>query len=247
MKNICVPLFLVLAAAGLCISCGSDHSSQNNASQFSAQDLKGSYVFSATGTDLSDGDYFIAGSFQADGKGNISNGLEDLNLGSGVDSAAPFNGTYVVDSGGNAIVNISDESGVATFFNVALAKSGSSQITSFNGTGSGTLEPQNTSGFSNVGMFTFSLTGEGEGQITGSGSFTTGGGGALSGTENFADGVLMTNNTAIGGVLEMPFDGGRGLATIGSNQFSYYVVSPNEIILAGLDEASLIHGTAQKQ
>jgi hypothetical protein len=249
MKKLRIHLLLVLAAAGLCISCGSDHKSQNTppASQFSAQDLQGSYVFTASGTDLSDGDYFVGGSFQADGKGNISSGIEDLNLGSGLDSGAQFTGTYIVDSGGNAVVSISDGTGVANFFNVALAKSGSSQITNYNGTGSGTLEPQNTSGFSNMGMFNFSLTGEGEGQITGSGSFTSGAGGSLSGTENFAEGILMSNNTPIAGVLEMPFDGGRGLATIGSNQFSYYVISPSEIILVGLDEASLIHGTAQKQ
>lgn len=249
MKNIRILLLLVLAAAGLCSSCGGGSKSQSNvpSTQFSAQDLQGSYVFSVTGSDPSDGDYFIAGSFQADGKGNISNGIEDLNLGSGVDSAAPFTGTYQVDSGGNAMVTISDGTGVATFFNAALAKSGSSQISNYDGSGSGTLQPQATTGFSNLGTFSFNLTGEGEGTITGSGSFTSSAGGGLSGTESFADGILMSNNTPIAGVLGTAFDGGRGLATIGPNQFSYYVVSSNQIILAGLDESSLIHGTAQKQ
>lgn len=208
--------------------------------------LKGSYVFTATGSDPSDGDYFIAGSFQADGAGKITNGVEDLNLGSGVDTGVAFTGAYTVDSAGNATITLSDGSGIPTFFNVALAGGSSFTITNFDGTGSGTLQAQSVSGFSPNGNFTFTLSGEGQGTVAASGAFTNAGV-ITAGTEKYTDGTLSLNIAALSGFLGPAFEGGRGVATIGSNEFSYYVVSQNQIILAGLEEATLLHGTASRQ
>ena len=70
--------------------------------------VTGSYVFSVTGTDPTDGDYSVLGSFVADGKGNITSGVADYNLGSGIDDNVQLTGTYSVTPGGTASVTLMD-------------------------------------------------------------------------------------------------------------------------------------------
>lgn len=84
--------------------------------------------------------------------------------------------------------------------------------------------------------------------VTASGSFSLNSAGQIaSGTEQYQDGSYTRNTAALSGVLSPAFTGGRGTAVIGSNLFSYYVVSQNQIILAGLEETNLLYGTATKQ
>lgn len=241
-------LFVVLVIAVFLAACGGGGSSQSNTVTTSAAQLSGTFVFSASGSDPADGDFFIAGSFTADGKGNITNGLEDLNLGSGVDSSVPFTGTYNVDPIGNITVFISDGTGTPTFFQFPTPSGTSSVKIVFNGTAGGTLQAQSTTGFSNSGTFAFMLSGEGEGAATGSGSFTTSPAGTFTaGTEKYQDGSYTRSTSALTGILSPAFSNGRGTAVIGNNQFSYYVVSQNQIILAGLEESTLLFGAAMKQ
>ena len=243
--------FTVLTVSIFIAACGggggNNGTSSLGALVASLAQLNGTFAFSVTGTDPSDGDYFIAGTFTADGKGNITNGLEDLNLGSGVDSSVQFTGTYQV---ANSLVTVivNDGTGTPTFFSFPVPASGSVAITTYDGTGKGTLQAQSASGFSNVGNFAFNLQGEGAGTVTASGSFTVGSANAVTnGTESYQDGNFYSRSTSsLGGVLSPAF-GGRGTAVIGSNVFSYYVVSQNQIILAGLEDSTLIYGTATKQ
>jgi|SRR5215813_4571019 len=241
-------LLVLLVSAGLLAACGggnNNSSSSNNATV--ATPLSGTFAFSANGTDPADGSYFVAGSFTADGKGALT-GIEDLNLGSGVDSSVPFTGTYQADSAGNVAVTISDGTPVPTFFTFPTPSGSAAVKLNYNGTGTGTLQSQSTSGFSNVGTFTFTLNGQGEGTVTGSGSFTTNAAGSfVSGSENFQDGAFARSTSALSGTLSPAFSGGRGMAVIGTDMFSYYAVSQNQIILAGLEDATLIYGTATKQ
>src|SRR5467141_2145692 len=57
--------------------------------------LTGPYAFLFNGFD-SGGAVVIAGSFTADGSGNITGGLEDISRVSGVSTSVPFTGTYTV-------------------------------------------------------------------------------------------------------------------------------------------------------
>ena len=239
---------VVLVLSGFFAACGSgNNNSGSNSNATAAAPLSGSFAFSASGTDPADGSYFVAGSFTADGKGGLS-GIEDLNLGSGIDSNVPFTGTYQADSAGNVAVTISDGTPVPTFFTFPTPSGFAAVKLNYNGTGTGTLQSQSTSSFSNVGTFTFTLNGQGEGTVTGSGSFTTNAAGSFtSGSENFQDGAFARNTSTLTGTLSPVFSGGRGTAVIGSDMFSYYAVSQNQIILAGLEDATLIYGTATKQ
>lgn len=242
--------FALLVASGILASCGggSSTSSQNNGNPVTGvARFNGSFVFSVTGIDPSDGDYAVTGSMASNGTGGVT-GIEDLNLGSGIDSSAPFVGTYSVDSNGNVTVFLSGGSGTPTFFSFPIPSGSSSVKVSYDGTGNGTLQAQSTNGFSNAGNFSFTLSGEGEGMVTASGSFSLNSAGQIAaGTEQYQDGSYTRNTAALSGVLSPAFAGGRGTAVIGSNLFSYYVVSQNQIILAGLEETNLLYGTATKQ
>jgi len=241
--------FLVLGFSILVAACGggSNTSLPGNAPAPTVAQLSGAFTFSASGTDPADGDYFVAGSLAADGKGGLT-GIEDLNLGSGVDSQVPFTGTYQVDVGGNVTATLSDGTGIPTVLTFPIPSASSKSALVYNGTANGNVQAQSTSGFSNVGSFTFALNGEGEGTVTASGSFTTAGaGGITTGSENYQDGNYTRTTSALSGQLSPQFSGGRGVAVIGPDIFSYYVVSPNQIVLAGLEDSTLLFGTATKQ
>ena len=76
---------LAASAAALALTaCGNSASSTATTTTTAAlmtSDFSGAYVFTIKGTDPNDGDYAIAGTFTADGKGNITSGVADYNLG----------------------------------------------------------------------------------------------------------------------------------------------------------------------
>ncbi len=212
-----------------------------------ASALSGSYVFTASGTNSSDGDYSVIGSFTADGKGNITSGVADYNLGSGVDENVPLTGTYTVATG-TATVTLTDGGSVNDTFITTLVNSGTAQLQGFDGTGSGTLYPQVTSGFTAPGSYSFSLAGEGDGVISGSGTFTAAATGPFTaGSLTFTDAQDAQSYATITGFLGTPETGGRGFANIEGNNLAYYVVGPNNIQMMGLDERILLTVPAQKQ
>jgi hypothetical protein len=207
--------------------------------------MSGSYVFSASGTDPNDGLFDVAGVLTFDGKGNITSGVADYNLGSGIDMNVPLTGTYTL-AGSTAIVTVTDGQGTQDGFSVNIG-SGSSTISSFDGTGTGTLIPQ-TSGstFATAGTYSYSLSGLGENTLTSTGGFTVAGGTITSGTQDITDGVVVTDYANITGILEPVQSTGRGQAAFNGYNFSYYPVTANSIVLVGLDDRTLIYGTAQK-
>ena len=230
-------------------ACGGSSSTQQkaNSGPTGLAQLSGTFAFSANGTDPADGDYFVAGSITADGKGGVT-GIEDLNLGSGVDSNVPFTGTYQIDSSNNVLVTLSDGTGTPTIVTFPVPSASSSVKVTYNGTATGTLQTQASTAFSNSGSFNFTLNGEGQATVMASGSFTLGAGGAIAkGSEQYQDGTFSRNTSSLTGVVGPAFSQGRGTAVIGSNLFSYYVVSANQIILAGLEDSTLLYGTASKQ
>lgn len=241
---------VAFVVAGFLTACGGGHidkaaASQNGAASPSVSQFRGTFTFSATGSD-SDGNYFVAGSFSANGRGGIA-GLEDFNWGSGVDSSVPFAGTYRVEAG-SVTAALEDKTGIPTVIAFQLPDGSSAVPINYDGTGSGTLQPQSAKGFSNMGTFAFTLDGEGNGEIKGSGTFATSSAGTIiSGTETYQDGTLSRETEELTGLLSPALERGRGTAVIGSNIFSYYVVSQNQIILAGLEDSRLIYGTATRQ
>ncbi len=239
----------LFSAALVACSNGTSGSSGSSGSTLSLTTaaLSGSYVFTATGTDASDGDYSVVGSFVADGKGNITSAVADYNLGSGVDDDVMLTGTYTI-SAGAIVVTLMDGGVVKDTFNTApISASGTAGVSGFDGTGSGKLYSQVTSGFTLPGTYSFSVSGEGDGVISGSGQFVAGASGAFaSGTATVTDGSSSISYSPVAGLLTPPSTGGRGFANIAGNNLAYYVVGPNQIQMMGLDARYLLTIPAQK-
>jgi len=145
---------------------------------YSNSRLNGQYAFLFRGYDSS-GSYQAAGSFTADGNGNLTNGVEDINCGAGPAdpicnpipvSAQAFTGTYSVNADGRGTFTINPTSGPSQTFTLAVltsnAKARFIESDSTSGIrGSGVLEKQDPSAFSaftapNFGAgFAFSLSG----------------------------------------------------------------------------------------
>ncbi len=191
---------------------------------YTTSSLTGQFAFSASGQILSGaatGPFFRAGSFTADGAGNLSGALEDINDASGVTSAYSFVGTYSVSADGRGVLKFADAAAtpanLPAVFDFALVNGTQLQITGFDasggatyaGTASGQANLQDNTTFSNNAFFgtyvfdfagvhggnALSLIGEfsadGAGDITG-GSFDTSDGGTSSPSNPFQ----VTGNTA---------------------------------------------------
>lgn len=251
MSRFSLPKTLLTAGFALLLtSCGSNNSNTvvpPFTPTFSNSSLAGSFVFTAAGTDATDGDFFAAGSFTADGAGNLT-GIEDVNLGSGVDADVPVAGTYVINANGSGTLNLIDASGNKDTLAVQLDTAGGTVLSAFDSGPSGTLERQNLTGFVRSGAYTFAVSGSdnlGALSITGTFNVDTLGN-VTGGKQDIIENGITTAGVAFTGTMQPVFDGGRGRILLGGNSFSYYVVSNNKIILAGLDETVFLHGTATK-
>ena len=232
-------LALALTACG---GGGSNSSTSTPASTVAS--LSGNFVFSAVGTDPADGDYAVLGSFVADGKGNVTSGVADYNLGSGVDSGVPLTGTYTVSGTGAVVVSLTDGGSVKDTITTTLVSAtgpGSSPISSFDGTGTGTLYAQVTTGFTPAGTYNFTVGGEGNATVSGSGTVVAGSAGTFtSGSLTYQDGVNVTNYTNPSGFVYTPNSSGRGQASLIGDNLSYYVIGPKQVEFIGLDARALL-------
>ncbi len=249
------PLLTMLAASSLMAAltaCGNNSSTApTTTATLTASALSGRYTFAVSGTNATDGDYSVAGSFTADGKGGITSAVADYSLGSGIDANVPLTGTYTV-AGGVATISLTDSAGLQDSYTTTLFSSGGGQVSSVlaktDGTGTGTLYSPATSSFTPAGTYSYALKGEDEGVVTVRGTFVAGAAGTFtSGSETFTDGVTQISSTTTSGFLYPQQANGRGQAAIGGNNFGYYSVSPSQVLLIGLDDSALLYGTANKQ
>ena len=263
----CLAASAVTLALTACGNNASTSTTTSTTTVLAASDLSGAYVFTVKGTDPNDGDYAIAGTFTADGKGNISSGVADYNLGgaatdsitpggtttavafaagTGIDASVPLTGTYTV-ANGIATINLTDGGSVTESYFVPVIKTGTAVFTRYDGTGSGTLYAPVTS-TAPAGTYAVAISGEGDNTVTASASFTVNTFGTFSGgTETYADGNNSFSYTGVGGFFYPKLANGRGQAAIGGNAFSYYMATSNQLVLLGLDDRALLTGTATKQ
>ncbi|HEY1938526.1 MAG TPA: hypothetical protein VGJ33_11380 [Candidatus Angelobacter sp.] len=221
-------------------------------------DFSGPFAFSYTG---SDGGGFLAaaGSFQADGAGHITSGAEDINLNisTGPIVNAPVTGTYVVRADGRGSITLNSPAG-NTSLDFVLVAGGHALVTRFdaNGTGSGTIDQQTTSAFTNTalaGSFAFSLSGIDTGGIPlgVAGNFTSDATGTLTAgvDDSNENGVAVTSDPMTGSIPVTA--SGRGTATLntsrGALHFAFYVVDANHLKVVGIDSLPALGGEAFRQ
>jgi hypothetical protein len=199
--------------------------------------------------------YASAGSFVADGNGNLTSGVLDTNFTGGVTADEPFTGTYTLGSNNRGMMFINTSLGqIGLAFSVGSISSGvatKGRTINF-GTGlptAGEFDLQDTSGFSNSainGSYAFALSGWGvdSKQFGVDGVFTSDGAGSLANgsfDQNFQG--MLTSNQSLTGTYNVASGSttgrGTGILTITGMtvNVAFYVVSANKMLIVSAEKA----------
>ena len=219
------------------------------AAKFSNASLSGQYAFSMSGSEHCAGasSYFTrAGSFFADGKGNITSGLEDINVCTGVGTLQFSGGKYSIGADGRGTLRLTNSTGT-TNYSLTLSSTAAGSIAQIDAdaTASGSLQRQNAAAFSNgaiAGGYVFDFNGvEGSETVVNPGSYIgrfdadgTGGifnglfdsnvAGTLSGQQLFpAEAYYQLDTSGDGKTF------GRGTANIGGKSLVFYIVDATRL------------------
>jgi hypothetical protein len=239
----------------------------NSASCPNNSTLTGHYAMMLNGWSSSTTATAAAGSFVADGNGNISGGIVDLNDQANGPTNGTFTGTYCVASNNLATINLTYGGGItgSNTLAAALNSSGTNgSIIFYDGSdrkASGLLRQQTTSAFATnkiTGNYAFGFVGAGTGgtapRYAIAGEFAANGTGTLTG-EFDSDLYLgsAANATLTSGDFTVA-SSGRGTAIItftGQNslKFVFYVVSATELLVMEDDTAGnpLLSGQVLQQ
>jgi hypothetical protein len=222
---------------------------------FSNASLSGPYAFVFSGTGAS-GFFAVAGSFQANGSGNLVSGTMDINNTSGVSTNVPFTGTYSVIPNGQGSATLT--SAVQTFnIHFVIISPSRALMTRFdsNSVGHGTIDLQNPAAFSTAGIqaqFSYRLTGvdAGANPMASVGGFTTDGAGAVpAGLHDMSDnGTPFINQPLTGTYAVAGSANGRGTlalnTSLGTLHFAFYIVAANRLKLVETERAPALAGEA---
>jgi hypothetical protein len=215
--------------------------------------LHGQYAVLFKGFDRA-GVFEAAAAFVADGNGNVTSGVEDLNRTSGAQTGVALSGTYQVGGDNRGTLTLKSKLGTFTY---AFALNGTAKygslIESDNSgiSGSGIIKIQDPTSFDPsvfAGGYVISLTGadaEG-GRIAAVGSIFPSGAGTISGSSLDVNdaGDLMPTFATFTGTYDVD-DTGHGNAVLvipgfasGTLKFALYAVSSSECFLVSVDPLS---------
>jgi hypothetical protein len=213
--------------------------------------LSGYYVFSARGFDVN-GLWVAAGSLFADGKGNISSGIMDVNQTMGSPTNPSFTGTYYVGQNGLGYMTFNISGGGTRSFAFSLMAGGNANIIEFDDSSggfinntahnSGILLQQDTSVTSITGGYAFGFAGidASKNRFGVAGFFDADVAGNLSnGAQDSDDAGTLGTNVPFTGAYTIAGNG-RGTATIGNSHYSFYVAKatatqPMQLLTVGID------------
>jgi hypothetical protein len=227
---------------------------------FSNASLNGRYAFSFSGQNSS-GFLAEAGSFVADGNGNFTSGIEDVNSGSGIFQNVSFTGTYSIGPDGRGSASLQTSVGAASW-QFSMANSNHALLIRFDAgavTASGSIDKQTPNSFDNTlvsGNYVFSFSGIDLGQnlllmagqlvANGAGSFT-------SGVLDVNDIGSVTQAAALTGTYTLSSTG-RGVAvlfgppgTFSALSFAFYVVDSTHLKFVELDTLPVVSGDLLRQ
>jgi len=225
--------------------------------------LNGNYAFLVSGFEAQ-APFVAAGSFLADGKGSILDGVMDTNTPGGLQTSLGFSGNYLIGSNnlGTMTFNITSGGSGSRSFALAFMANGNAKLIEFDdatGTGtrtSGVLLKQVTTAFSEAaitGDFAFGFVGSdaqgsryglaGQFQADGDGHFNNGVLDSDDGISGPASDVSFTGSYSIPAVTAPAIPSGRGTATItiagqGTTNYSFYVVSATELLVMEIDQGA---------
>jgi hypothetical protein len=253
-------LSLTLASLFFALACGSNGSNNFTiAGGFNDASLNGQYAYRLTGFDTTNGSFTEAGTFTADGAGNITNGVDDFNTASGF-ASTPFTGSYHMTNDGNGTMTFNIGGGTA---NLAFTMVSSSKFylterdafANFSSNAAGEGAKQDTSAFvaPPSGTFIFRVhqtfpTTVSEGTVGALTSIN----GAITGNLDVVRSDTFSSLTFTSGNLLVPNSNGRGTMFYTDSQavithFQYYVIDANTFWFMETDANTLGMGTAEKQ
>ncbi len=232
---------------------------------YSDASLTGPFAFSYIGNNAL-GYFAVAGSFVADGNGNITSGLSDANgfLG-GPSGAIAFTGTYQVspDGRGSAVITGGPGGGTSSQWAFVLTNNQHAYLTRFNAqfTGTGEMDQQNlndltTSPSVMKGPYVFQFSGSDATfqQLAVAGRFTANGSGQIPNTATVVDfndnGTVTANDNTLQGTYAFDTtqpNTGRGTMTlsstsIGTLHFAFYTVDNTHFRAVETDTTDYLAG-----
>jgi hypothetical protein len=226
--------------------------------------LSGPYAFSVRGFDAS-GLFVAAGSFTADGSGNISAGIMDINDTTGSFPVnQTFSGTYSVGTTGLGFMtfNIAQPGTGSRTFAFSITAGGNANIIEFDdSTGgfvnnsarnSGVLLKQTVSALTNNYAFGFVGIDSAKNRFGEAGQFAASSNGAISGSLDSDDAVKgVSSNVTFSGTYTLASNG-RGTITIGADSYVFYVVNASQLLAIEIDPFSpglhpLVSGSIMQQ
>lgn len=257
-------LALSLTSLAFTVACGGGNNGPAPAptGNFSNANLKGQYAYRLTGLAYftNPTTYAEAGTFTADGSGNITAGTDDFVLGGQSLTTTTTTGSYSVNSDGTGTLTLANTGfGVATGLGnitLAITLTSSSKLylieaDAANTFGVAELQSSSTLSTTPSGAYTFRLHDQGISSRAGAFSVT---GGTLTGSEDLLVGGILDNGTGspltLAGSLAAPASG-RGTGTFNDGlstvSFIYYVVDANNIRILRTDSGLVSLGRAETQ
>ncbi len=261
MKKLLFGAILLALASGL--GCGSGPGITGippGSGNYSNASLTGSYVYHLSGTDDSTGaPYEESGVFIADGKGNITGGVDDATEeGTGTSLGNTIMGTYKISANGTGTITLNGSAFTASNLEVALASSSTAYLVEADAlNASGTAELQNASaaGAAPSGTFVFNMhTTSAQGSAATVGRFNVSAGVFQSGSVDVNQSGTIASPTLTNFTFNAPISNGRGTGSLSESSgtvlaFNYYIVDANTVRLLVTDSTANIggHGRAEMQ
>jgi hypothetical protein len=227
--------------------------------------LSGHYAFNLSGY-TNGSPVFMAGSFTADGNGNLLFGVIDVNSGNGEPQGFySFTGTYAIQADGLGDMNLTVATLGPMHFSVSLSTNGNGQLILDNADpstrGSGVFLVQNSGSFLPPPVGTYVIGSNGADatfhRYAKAGAFTISPRGTISaGEEDLNDNGALANRSFTGTFFLPSVQTGRGQAVITfpggvTNNYAYYVISTGQFSIIGTDPLTaqdpLTLGTVQAQ
>jgi len=229
---------------------------QQGGPTFSNASLQGNFAFALGG--LSGSRAFASGGiFTADGNGNITGGLQDINNNGSLSQNLTLSGSYTISPSGRGTLTLTSTASAFQFVLYA-GSSGIFELLEIDGNAvsSGFAQAQKSGTFSNAslqGSFALNLggvTSAGEEDI--SGSISANGSGALAGALDVNNnGSLFPNLALSGGSYTLNSSIGRGAATLqtpsGNFALNLYLINNSTALLLDVDSSRVLLGVTAKQ
>ncbi len=120
-RRLLLVISAALASIGAACGGGSTPPPPPPTGGFTLASLKGNYAFSMSGQDLNLNFKQRIGSFIADGKGNITQAIEDVDTGGAFNNAAVFSGTYTIQPNGRGQIVLNSAVGGGLVFSFVMS------------------------------------------------------------------------------------------------------------------------------